>query len=163
MQRIFSILGWVGTAIVFGAVAIRFVRPEWDQYGTQAAWVGLGLVVLYTLAQWREIAEYFRRRQARYGAIATVGVLLALAIVVAVNYLAARQNRRWDLTASKQNSLSEQSVRVLQSLTAPVKFTVFDKQTDMERFRGRLTEYAYNSPHVSVDYIDPDSRPVVAR
>jgi ABC-type uncharacterized transport system involved in gliding motility auxiliary subunit len=163
MQRIFSILGWVGTAIVFGAVAIRFVRPEWDQYGTQAAWVGLGLVVLYTLAQWREIVEYFRRRQARYGAIATVGVLLALAIVVAVNYLAARQNRRWDLTASKQNSLSEQSVRVLQSLTAPVKFTVFDKQTDLERFRGRLTEYAYNSPHVSVDYIDPDSRPVVAR
>ena len=163
MQRIFSILGWVGTAVVFGAVAIRFVRPEWDQYGTQAAWVGLGLVVLYTLGQWRDIVEYFRRRQARYGAVATVGVLVALAIVVAVNYLAARQNKRWDLTASRQNSLSEQTVKVLQSLTAPVKFTVFDKQTDLERFRGRLTEYSYNSPQVSVDYIDPDTRPIVAR
>ena len=138
MQRIFSILGWVGTAVVFGAVAIRFVRPEWDQYGTQAAWVGLALVVLYTLGQWREIVEYFRRRQARYGAVATIGVLVALAIVVAVNYLASRQNKRWDLTASRQNSLSEQTVKVLQSLTAPVKFTVFDKQTDLERFRGRL-------------------------
>ncbi len=163
MQRIFSILGWVGTAVVFGAVAIRFVRPEWDQYGTQAAWVGLGLVVLYTLGQWRDIVEYFRRRQARYGAVATVGVLVALAIVVAVNYLAARQNKRWDLTASRQNSLSEQTVKVLQSLTAPVKFTVFDKQTELERFRGRLTEYSYNSPQVSVDYIDPDTRPIVAR
>jgi ABC-type uncharacterized transport system involved in gliding motility auxiliary subunit len=148
---------------VFGAVAIRFVRPEWDQYGTQAAWVGLGLVVLYTLGQWRDIVEYFRRRQARYGAVATVGVLVALAIVVAVNYLASRQNKRWDLTASRQNSLSEQTVKVLQSLTAPVKFTVFDKQTDLERFRGRLTEYSYNSPQVSVDYIDPDTRPIVAR
>ena len=163
MQRIFSILGWVGTAVVFGAVAIRFVRPEWDQYGTQAAWVGLALVVLYTLGQWREIVDYFRRRQARYGAVATVGVLVALAIVVAVNYLAARQNKRWDLTASRQNSLSEQTVKVLQSLTAPVKFTVFDKQTELERFRGRLTEYSYNSPQVSVDYIDPDTRPIVAR
>ena len=163
MQRIFSILGWVGTAVVFGAVAIRFVRPEWDQYGTQAAWVGLGLVVLYTLGQWRDIVEYFRRRQARYGAVATVGVLVALAIVVAVNYLASRQNKRWDLTASRQNSLSEQTVKVLQSLTAPVKFTVFDKQTELERFRGRLTEYSYNSPQVSVDYIDPDTRPIVAR
>ena len=163
MQRIFSILGWVGTAVVFAAVAIRFVRPEWDQYGTQAAWVGLALVVLYTLGQWREIVEYFRRRQARYGAVATVGVLVALAIVVAVNYLASRQNKRWDLTASRQNSLSEQTVKVLQSLTAPVKFTVFDKQTDLERFRGRLTEYSYNSPQVSVDYIDPDTRPIVAR
>ena len=163
MQRIFSILGWVGTAVVFGAVAIRFVRPEWDQYGTQAAWVGLALVVLYTLGQWRDIVEYFRRRQARYGAVATVGVLVALAIVVAVNYLASRQNKRWDLTASRQNSLSEQTVKVLQSLTAPVKFTVFDKQTDLERFRGRLTEYSYNSPQVSVDYVDPDTRPIVAR
>ena len=163
MQRIFSILGWVGTAVVFGAVAIRFVRPEWDQYGTQAAWVGLALVVLYTLGQWREVLEYFRRRQARYGAVATVGVLVALAIVVAVNYLASRQNKRWDLTASRQNSLSEQTVRVLKSLTAPVKFSVFDRQTNLDTFRGRLTEYAYNSPQVSVDYIDPDARPVVAR
>ena len=32
VQRILSILGWVGTALVFGAVAIRFIRPEWDQY-----------------------------------------------------------------------------------------------------------------------------------
>ena len=163
MQRIFSILGWVGTAVVFGAVAIRFVRPEWDQYGTQAAWAGLALVVLYTLGQWREVLEYFRRRQARYGAVATVGVLVALAIVVAVNYLASRQNKRWDLTASRQNSLSEQTVKVLQSLTAPVKFTAFDRQTNLDTFRGRLTEYAYNSPQVSVDYIDPDARPVVAR
>ena len=163
MQRIFNILGWVGTAVVLGAMAIRFTRPEWDQYGTQAAWVGLALVVLYTLGQWREVVEYFRRRQARYGAVATAGVLVALAIVVAVNYLGSRQNKRWDLTASKQNSLSEQTVKVLQSLTEPVKFTVFDKQTELERFRGRLTEYAYNSTQVSVDYIDPDTRPIVAR
>jgi ABC-type uncharacterized transport system involved in gliding motility auxiliary subunit len=163
MQRIFNILGWVGTAVVLAAVAIRFTRPEWDQYGTQAAWVGLALVVLYTLGQWREVVEYFRRRQARYGAVATAGVLVALAIVVAANYLAARQNKRWDLTASKQNSLSQQTVKVLQSLTEPVKFTVFDKQTELERFRGRLTEYAYNSTQVSVDYIDPDTRPIVAR
>jgi ABC-type uncharacterized transport system involved in gliding motility auxiliary subunit len=163
MQRIFSILGWVGTAVVFGAAAIPYVRPEWNQYRTQALLVGLALVLLYTISQWREILEYFRRRQARYGAVAAIGVLVALAIVVAVNYLASRQNKRWDLTASRQNSLSEQTVKVLQSLTAPVKFTVFDKQTDLERFRGRLTEYSYNSPQVSVDYIDPDSRPIVAR
>ena len=163
LQSILSILGWVGTACVFGAVAIRFVRPEWDQYATWGAWAGLALVVLYTLGQWREVVEYFRRRQARYSAVATVGVLVALAITVAVNYLGTRQNRRWDLTASRQNSLSEQTVKVLQSLTAPVTFTVFDRQTDFDRFRGRLDSYAYNSSQVSVEYIDPDTRPVVAR
>ena len=163
LQRILSILGWVGTALVFGAVAIRFVRPEWNQYATWGAWAGLALVVLYTLGQWREILNHFRRRQARYGALATTGVLAALAITVAVNYVGARQNKRWDLTASQQNSLSEQTVKVLQGLQAPVKFTVFDRQTDFDRFRNRLSEYAYHSSNVSVEYIDPDARPVIAK
>src|SRR3954470_1793384 len=100
LQRILGIVGWIGTALVFGAVAVRFVRPEWDQYAIYAAWAGLACVVLYTLGQWREIVEYFRRRQARYGALATVSVLVALGIVVAVNYLSTRENKRWDLTAS---------------------------------------------------------------
>ena len=163
MQQILSILGWIGTALVFAAVAIRFIRPEWEQYGTWAAWAGLALVVLYTLGQWREIVAYFRRRNARYGAVATTGVVVALAVVVAVNYLSARQNKRWDLTANQQNSLSEQTVKVLQGLTAPVKFTVFDRQTEFDRFRSRLDEYQYHSDQVSVEYIDPDTRPVVAR
>ena len=163
LHRILSFLGWVGTALVFGAVAVRFIRPEWDQYATWAAWAGLALVVVYTLGQWREILEYFRRRQARYGAVATVGVLVALAIAVAVNYLGTRQNKRWDLTASRQNSLSEQTVKVLQGLQGPVKFTVFDRQTGFDRFRGRLDSYAYNSRQVSVEYIDPDNKPVIAR
>ncbi|OFW15241.1 MAG: hypothetical protein A3H29_10325 [Acidobacteria bacterium RIFCSPLOWO2_02_FULL_67_21] len=163
LHRILGIVGWIGTALVFGAVAIRFIRPEWDQYGTWAAWAGLALVVLYTLGQWREILGFFKHRQARYGALATTGVLVALGIVVAVNYLAARENRRWDLTANRQNSLSEQTIRVLQGLTAPVKFTVFDRQTDFDRFRSRLDEYAYHSGQVAAEYIDPDTRPVVAK
>lgn len=163
LHRILSFLGWVGTALVFGAVAVRFIRPEWDQYATWSAWAGLALVVAYTLGQWREVVEYFRHRQARYGAVATVGVLVALLIVVAVNYLGSRQNKRWDLTASRQFSLSEQTVQVLQSLEEPVTFTVFDRQTELDRFRNRLDEYAYNSDQVSVEYIDPDMRPIVAR
>ena len=59
LQRILSFLGWVGTALVLAAVAIRFIRPEWDTYATYAAWGGLGLVVLYTLGQWREIVAFF--------------------------------------------------------------------------------------------------------
>src|SRR5919106_358272 len=163
LQRMLSILGWVGTALVLAAVAVRFIRPEWDQYAKYSAWAGLGLVVLYTLGQWREIVDYFRRRQARYGAIATVGVLVAVVIVVAVNWIANRENKRWDLTASRQNSLAEQTVKILQSLDAPVKFTVFDQQTNFERFRTRLEAYRYNSPQVTIEYIDPDMKPVEAR
>ena len=73
LHQILSFLGWVGTALVFGAVVVRLIRPEWDQYATWSAWGGLALVVAYTLGQWREVLEYFQRRQARYSAVATVG------------------------------------------------------------------------------------------
>ncbi len=163
MQTLLGIIGWIGSALVFGAVAVRFLRPEWDQYGVYAAYAGLACVVVYALGQWRDVLEYFKRRQARYGALATVSVLVALGIVFAVNYLGSRQNKRWDLTATKQNSLSEQTVKVLQSLKEPLKFTVFDRQTNFERFRARLDEYAYQSSQVSAEYIDPDTKPVIAR
>ena len=41
LKRILGIVGWIGTALVFAAVAVRFLRPEWDQYAVYAAWGGL--------------------------------------------------------------------------------------------------------------------------
>lgn len=163
MKSIFGGLSYLGMALVFGALAVRVLKPEWDQYAIYATWTGLGLVVLYTLSQWREIADQFKQRNTRYSAIAGVSVLVVLGILVAVNYLSFRRNVRWDLTSNKQYSLSDQSVKLLQGLASPVKFLVFEQETNFENFRTRLNEYAYHSRQVSVEYIDPDKRPVQAR
>jgi ABC-type uncharacterized transport system involved in gliding motility auxiliary subunit len=171
MQRILGIVGWIGTALVFGAVAVRLLggagaitlTQQVDQYAVYAAWAGLACVVLYTLGQWREIIGYFRGRNARYGALASVSVLVMLGILVAVNYLSARRNKRWDLTANQQFTLSDQTIKLLQGLQAPVKFMVFDQEVNFDRFRARLDEYDYQSDQVSVEYIDADKRPVQAR
>ena len=163
MSRILGVLSYLGMALVIGALAVRFLRPEWDEYAIYAAWAGLGLVVLYTLGQWRSIVTHFQQRNARYGALAGAGVLVVLGILVAANYLSARRNVRWDLTENKQYSLSEQTVKLLRELDGPVKFLVFDKESEFGRFRPRLDAYAYESPNVAVEYIDADRRPVQAR
>lgn len=164
IKNILNIVGWLGTALVVAAVAVRFLRPEWDQYAIYGAWAGLACVVLYTLGQWREIVDYFSRRNARYGAVASVSVLVFLAILVAVNYLSFRQNKRWDLTKNKQYTLSDQTVKLLQNLDSPVKFLVFDRADSFDRFRSSLEEYKYQSPSkVDVQYIDADKRPVEAK
>src|SRR5918995_5649152 len=156
LKRILGVLSYVGMALVFGALAIRILRPEWDQYAVWASWTGLALVVVYTIGQWREIAAYFQRRNARYGALAGASVLIVLGILIAVNYLSTRQNKRWDLTENRQYSLSEQTVKLLQGLEAPVKFLVFDQAENLERFRPRLSEFEYHSSNVDVEYIDAD-------
>src|SRR5688572_22354428 len=164
MQRILSILSYVGMALVFGALAVRLQgKPEWAQYAIYASWAGLALVLLYTIGQWREIAAFFRRRNARLGVIASVGVLVGLGILIAVNYVSVRQNKRWDLTSNQQYTLSDQSIRLLQGLQEPVKFIVFDKTENVGTFKPRLDEYQYQSKQVNVEYIDPDKKPIPAK
>ena len=87
--------------------------------------------------QWREIAHVFRGRQARYGTLATVSVLVVLGILIAVNYIGARQNKRWDLTANKAFSLSDQTRNVLAKLDAPLQITVFAQEHGLPALSGQ--------------------------
>jgi ABC-type uncharacterized transport system involved in gliding motility auxiliary subunit len=163
LNRILGIVGWLGTALVFAAVAVRFLHPAWVQYAQWAAVAGLVCVLLYTLSQWREIGRTFQGRQARFGTMAGVGIIAVLGILVIVNYLATQQSKRWDLTVGGTFSLSDQTLKILRNLDGPVKVRVFDRAPDYNRFRDRLNEYEHTSKNFSVDYIDADRQPVLTR
>ena len=65
-------------------------------------------------------------------------MVIVLGILVAINYIGRKQNKRWDLTANKQFSLSDQTRNILAKLEAPLQMLVFEKETDMQPFRDRL-------------------------
>jgi ABC-type uncharacterized transport system involved in gliding motility auxiliary subunit len=163
INRILSFIGWVGTALVAVALVIRFGYPAKDQYAFYMAWAGLVCVLAYTIGQWREIARVFARRQARYGTLTGVSVAVVLGILVAINYIGARQNKRWDLTTNKQFSLSDQTRNVLGKLDAPLHVMVFAQEPEFQRYQDRLKEYEYASKRVTAEYIDPDKKPTIAK
>ena len=163
MNRILSLIGWLGTAMVFVAVAIRFGYPAKEQWAYYLAWGGLVCVLAYTLGQWREIAKVFARRQARYGTLMGVSILVVLGILVAINYIGSKQNKRWDLTANKQFSLSDQSRNVVAKLDSPMQVQVFAQEPQFPRYQERMKEYEYASSKISTEYIDPEKKPSVAK
>ena len=163
VKRILDIIGWLGFALVVVAVAIKFGFPAKEQYAFYLAWAGLVAVLLYTLGQWREIANMFQGRQARYGTLAGVSVLVVLGILVAINYIGAKQNKRWDLTVNKQFSLSDQSRTVLSKLDAPLQLLVFARETDFPQYQDKIKEYEYATKRISTEYIDPDKKPAIAK
>ena len=163
MNRILSLIGWLGTAMVFVAVAIRFGYPAKEQWAYYLAWGGLVCVLAYTLGQWREIAKLFARRQARYGTLMGVSILVVLGILVAINYIGSKQNKRWDLTANKQFSLSDQSRNVVAKLDSPMQVQVFAQEPQFPRYQERIKEYQYASSKISTEYIDPEKKPSVAK
>jgi len=158
-----GVIGWIGTLLVFASVGVRFLRPEWAQYQQYLAWGGLALVLVYLLGQWRDVLDFYKSRSARYGTLSLVSVVVFAGILVAVNYLASRENKRWDLTANQVYSLSDQTIKVLQNLDAPVKLTVFDRELALDGYRDRLDVYSYHSPRVTTEYIDPEKNPLRAK
>jgi ABC-type uncharacterized transport system involved in gliding motility auxiliary subunit len=162
LKRILGLLGWLGVALVFAAVAIRFLKPEWQTYYNALAIGGLVCTLLYILSQWREIGQSFSGRQARFGTLAAASIVLVLGILAAINYLSTRHNRRWDLTGAKQFSLSDQTKKVLADLKEPVHVRVFAKSDDFQRYRDRMDQYTYQSKLLSAEYVDPEKKPAVA-
>ncbi|MEO8259306.1 MAG: Gldg family protein [Acidobacteriota bacterium] len=163
VNRILSFVGWVAMLLVLAALGIRFGRPAWEQSAYYLAWAGLVCALAYTLGQWREIAKVFSRRQARYGTLAGVSILVVLGILVAINYIGARQNKRWDVTSNQQFSLSDQSRNVVVKLDSPLQIRVFAQEPEFQTFRDKLKEYEYSSKNVSTEYVDPDKKPSIAR
>jgi ABC-type uncharacterized transport system involved in gliding motility auxiliary subunit len=164
LKRILGLLGWLGVALVFLAVFARYgPLAQLEPHYWKLAISGLVCTLLYILSQWREIGESFSGRQARYGSLAAASVLVVLGILFAINYLSTKYNKRWDLTAARQFSLSDQSKKVLQDLKEPVRIRVFARSEDFQRFRDRLDEYTYHSKQVTTEYIDPEKRPGLAQ
>src|SRR4029079_1351273 len=124
MKRLLGLLGWLGVVLVLAAVALRVIKPELATVYRTLALAGLGVTVLYALSQWRDIARSFQGRGVRYGSVAVSSVLLLLAILVGVNWISARQNKRWDLTAAHQFELSDQTKQILSKLTKPLSIKV---------------------------------------
>ena len=143
MKRILGILGWLGVVLVVAAVILRFTKPELQQVYQGLALAGLVVTLLYAASQWRDIGRSFQGRNVKYGSVAAGSVLVFVGILVAVNWISSRQNKRWDLTESKQFSLSEQTKQILSGLKSPLVVRVFyGSQDSAQRYRDRFQEYA---------------------
>ena len=78
----------------------------------------------------------------RYGTFSVVSVIVVLAILVGINYIASRQYKRWDLTSNQQFTLSDQTDEVLKGLKEPLTMIAFERTEACRAFRDRLQDYA---------------------
>lgn len=106
---------------------------------------------------------FLKSRQARYGAFASTYILVVLAILVTVNFLANRYNKSYDSTSNKRYSLAGQTIKVVSGLKADVEIAYFDETADFARAKDLLNRYDNLSPRLKVAYIDPFKKPAVAK
>lgn len=98
--------------------------------------------------------------------LATVAfVLLFIAAVGLLLWLARDYHWRFDWTANARNSLSEGSIALVQRMEAPVKITAFASARENQRkaIGDLIARYQRHNPHISLDFVDPDKEPLRTR
>ncbi len=99
----------------------------------------------------------------------SLSMLLALgavlALLVMANYLAARHFKRWSFSEQAQTQLSPMTLRVLNSVTNPVKVTLYyDKEESLYNLSYTLLKaYRYANPLVDLDVVDYVQDPAKAQ
>lgn len=107
--------------------------------------------------------DWLKARQTKYTAYVTLYIVIILAVLGVVNFLANRHTKSYDSTANKRFSLSDQTEKVVTGLELDVKVTYFAQTSRFMEARDLLDRYANLSSKLSVDYIDPDKKPQIAR
>jgi ABC-type uncharacterized transport system involved in gliding motility auxiliary subunit len=154
-----TIAGNLATVLVCAAVVIRLFFPMWSSLAYWAAAAAMAWVLLYVAIERATIVRALRRRATMFSASASLSVVAALFILLAVNFLAIRRDITWDLTTQQAFKLSEQTRKVLDSLTSPITAYVVARPDGFGRFREILTAYEQASPNIRVEYVDADRHP----
>lgn len=90
--------------------------------------------------------------------------VVGIAILVALNFYVNKYfSKRWDLTPNKKFSLSPQTDKILKNLDRDVTIYDFERQGGTESHHDLLDNYDAQSPRVSVQYVDPDRQPALAK
>ena len=163
LNRIIGMVFWLGVAALVAVAGLRFLYPAKDQYVPYLLYAGLVCLLIYVLGQWRDIVSMFARRQARYGALTGVSVLVVLGILD--RHQLHRSPAEQALGPDHQQAIQpvrSDAQRAVASSTSPLQITVFAQEENFGRFKERLKEYEYVSKKVSTDYVDPDKKPALA-
>ena len=98
--------------------------------------------------------NWIKTRQTKFAAYTAVYVLIVLGVVGVLNFLANRYNKSYDATASKQFTLSDQTVKIAKNLKQDVNISYWDQPTQFQAARDLLDRYKNLSSKIDVQYQD---------
>lgn len=106
------------------------------------------------------ILDSFSGKKVRYGGYATLLVVGALAVIIAVNVLVDQIPGKLDLTKNKIYTLAPETYKLLDSLKSDVTVTTIGKQgSEDPTVKTILAKYAARSGRVKLATVDPDLSP----
>jgi len=162
MRRSAALYGILGLVLLSFGLVDYFISAGFRLF----VWVnlagGLFSIVLWITSSRSELSSITTGRSARYGANAAVYSIAFIGLLVAINYISSLHHTRLDLTTEKVYSLSSQSINVVKGLQKPLKLYGFFQGGENPSARELYETFAYYSPKLTYELVDPDKHPELA-
>ena len=154
-----NIIGFASLILACLAIVIFVLFPQ-NEMLMYGSWVLAGVfVALWIILNRKSITIFFTKKSTRYGANFALVVFLVLGIIVFINILSKDYHLRTDITRSKMNSLSPQSLKILKELNQDVKVYYFNTIMEKEKKEPLFKNYEYVSKKFKYEFVDTGKRP----
>ena len=147
-------IGVAGIVLLFLSLIISSINTNWSLFSKILLYLGILLFGGYIIIDFSNVKTFFSKRSSKQGSNALLSILFVLLILSFINFIFNKRHLRWDLTSSKQFSLSHQTINLLENLNKQVIITAFFKSNEKVRMEDLLNEYGYHSDKIEFSFID---------
>jgi len=155
---------WIISIPLFiSGLFIYLVTSVWNTWAISLCIAGLVLFGIWLVVDRHGIKKELKRKKIFYGVNLVVLIIVVLGLVVTANYVSSDYYERWDLTANRQFTLSNETNKVLNRLQHKLKITAFFQEGTSAKINDLLADYSYLNKNIQYEVIDPDKEPTIAK
>ncbi|HKD40847.1 MAG TPA: GldG family protein [Myxococcaceae bacterium] len=154
-----KILGGVGLVLLLSSPYTLFITTGSSWLAALKALAGVALIGVYFGTNYGQLGQFASRKSSFFIASTTLMGVFLIAALVAVNYVAARKNKTWDLTSKKIYTLAPQTLTTLHGLKEKVRAIGFVQSSHpaYESLQQLFERYRREAPD-KFDYVFKDPR-----
>jgi ABC-type uncharacterized transport system involved in gliding motility auxiliary subunit len=162
MQRkyIGRILAVVGLVLLLSSTLTWFIGAH--TMALTKVTIALILFGIYAATNFGDLGESASSRGAFFYGVSAIGTLLLVGVLAAINFIAAKNPKSWDLTKNQIHTLSSDTVKTLEGLKDDLTVTAFYRpgEPELETFTSLADKYKAKSDHIKVEILDPAKEPM---
>lgn len=165
MSRMSKVLYILAGISILSFAIVRFLVGFWIPF----LWVPIGLSLIFVLTPFYLdrifFVELFAMKTTKNGMSMGFSILLVFILMVAINFIAIRNVRTFDLSQAQVNTLSEQSIQLLKSLETDLKVYFFYQKAQEKAEENRrafidlIRKYQDQSRFVKLEFVEVNEQP----
>lgn len=165
----FACLTFLIILLINGLIKSNLIQLADPTVIDKSIWAVIGVFILglasAALSDVDSARKFLFGKKLEHGSNSAIILISSLGIIVFINIIIFQNPKSWDLTESKTNTLSPETITLLGSIPSKISASAyFSSQSDQTQARKVLASFAEASPkNFSYTFIDPVTNPLAAQ